>query len=600
MAADCITDVQGLTAGIISLHIKSKLKELSNMVVYDFAGQQEYYSSHAAVLEHIMQRLAAIFVCMVDLSQSKEEICESIQYWLSFIENTCSTTEGMSHVVIVGSHADLVNSPQELEEKSSLVQEIADNRVKQLSYGGFVTMNCCRADTDDACRFISLLSNSQQAIAETQHSISFYCHVLYAFLHTKLKKTGCTLQELTSALAAENDSSLPSDHSILTEFLTTLSDKGLILLVKNKEHPLSSWVVVEKEPLLREVNGTLFAPKYFKEHRAIASNTGISPVASLQKVFPQHNSEMLVGFLKSMEFCQPADSSVLQYTNLQTTPTQTAMEGLLFFPNLIQLDRPGSLVQSDTLCFGWCLGCMDPHQFFSSRFLHVLLLTVAYTFPLSSRYSSASSLLHGLQRRCTVWRNGICWSDDNDITAVVELINKNRWVVVAMSHSNDRPREHAKLRSALIGLVHSLQKERCPNLDVCECLISPTLVQQYPFSDLPDTDLFDIQDVARSILLHKPSVRSCNLDCSGRLPTQSLSFEPYYHLSPSSVCQLFKTSIAKQPVPALLLQEVCRHCYQPQLKPQDHNELRECVNGLSIFTGRNPLVCIVAVQLRYQ
>ena len=49
---------------------------------------------------------------------------------------------------------------------------------------------------------------------------------------------------------------------------------------------------------------------------------------------------------------------------------------------------------------------------------------------------------------------------------VIELINKNRWVVMAMSHSKDKPVEHGKLHSALIGLVQRLQQERCPNLDV--------------------------------------------------------------------------------------------------------------------------------------
>ena len=517
LATSCAADMQRLTAGIVPLHIESKLKEVSNMVVYDFAGQQEYYSSHAAFLEHVMHRSAAIFVCMVDLSQRKKDICETIHYWLSFIENACNTgtAEVMSQVVIVGSHADLVSSSQELQEKSSLVQKIADSRMKQLSYGGFLSMDCRQADTDEAQHFISLLSNSQQAIVAKQPSISFYCHVLYAFLRTKLNKTGCMLQELTSVLAAENDSSLPSDPSILTEFLTTLNNKGLILFVKNKEYLLSSWIVVEKEALLREVNGTLFAPKHFKEHHEIASNTGLVPIISLQKVFPQHSSDMLVGVFKSMEFCHPVDSSVLQYTNLLTTPTHSTAEGLLFFPSLIRLNRPDSVTQDHTLCFGWCLGCMDPHQFFSSRFLHVLLLCVAYTFPLSIYCNPASSPLRELQRRCTVWRNGISWSDDDDITVVVELINNNRWVVVAMSSSKDRPVEHAKLRSALIGLVHQLQQEHCSNLDLCECLISPTFVQQYPFNNLPDTDLFDIQDVARSILCRKPSVLSRNKDCIG-------------------------------------------------------------------------------------
>ena len=231
---------------------------------------------------------------------------------------------------------------------------------------------------------------------------------------------------------------------------------------------------------------------------------------------------------------------------------------------------------------------MDPYQFFSSRFLHVLLLCVAYRFPLASRYNPTSSPLHGLQRRCTVWRNGISWRDDDNITTVVKLINKNRWVLVAMSCSKDRPVEHAKLRSALIGLVRKLHQERCPSVEVCECLISPSLVQQYPFNELPDTDLFAIEDVARSILLHKPSVVS--VDGTGRIPTQVFSSEPYYFLSPSSACQLVDSSMAKQTVPANLLQDIRRHFHLPNLNPKDHSSLRACVDKRSIFSGRNPLV----------
>ena len=137
-----VTDVECLTAGIIPLHVESKVNELDNMVIYDFAGQQEYYSSHGAVLERIMRNSAAIFVCIIDLSQRVDKISESIHYWISFIENACSSVQGSSHVIIVGSHADLVKSPRELKEKSSLVESIAESRVKQLTYGGFVSMDC--------------------------------------------------------------------------------------------------------------------------------------------------------------------------------------------------------------------------------------------------------------------------------------------------------------------------------------------------------------------------------------------------------------------------------------------------------------------------
>ena len=348
-----VTDVECLTAGIIPLHVESKVNEIGNMVIYDFAGQQEYYSSHAAVLERFMINSAAIFAYIVDMSQCMDKISESIHYWISFIENACSSANGLSHVIIVGSHADLVKSPQELKEKGLLVESIAESRVKQLTYVGFVIMDCRLLKTKEAHHFCSLLSTSQQAILSSQPSMSLYCHVLYAFLRTKLGKTGCTLQELTSAIASEKDFS--PDSTVLTELLTSLSDKGLILFLQNEEHPQSSWVVVEKEALLREVNGKLFAPKHFKQYRQVASNTGIVPMATLEEVFPQYSSEMLVGCLESMEFCHLVDTSALQTTNLKATSSSPPFgASLLFFSSLVKEHRPGDLPSPR---FGWCLGC---------------------------------------------------------------------------------------------------------------------------------------------------------------------------------------------------------------------------------------------------
>ena len=578
-AVECVADVQRLTAGIVPHHIQSE--QLGNFVMYDFAGQQEYYSSHAAVLEQVMRRSAAMFLCLVDLSESMEKICESLHYWLSFIDNACSRAEGRSHVVIIGSHADQVTSSAE-EEKSSLLQTIiATRRVRRQEYEGCITMDCRRVNTDISHHLIATLTSSQKAIAASQPVIHYYSHVVYAFLCTKLNVVGCTLHDLVSAVAKENDSSLPNDQSVLTNILTTLSDRGLILFI---HHPHSSWVIVKTEALLKEINGTLFAPDHFKEHRDLASNTGIVPVSNLHKVFPDYNLEMLVGFLTSLDFCRPVDPSVLQSTNLQTTPSHSTAD-LLFFPGFVQSERPDSLVvQQGALEFGWCLKCMDPHEFLSSRFLHVLLLSVAYKFPLAGQ---------GLHRICGVWRNGIFWRNPDNITTVIELLDNNRCVLVAMSCDDTSPVEHAELRSSLIALVCHLQQQYCPRLNVCEFLISPDLIQQYPLDNLPDSDLFDIRHVARSMLLHKRVVPSYK-DGRGHLDTQSLPFEPYHLLSPSYVSQLFNPNMTDQPVPGPLLQEVRQLCRQLKgsLKVC---ELREHLDRLSLFAGRNPLVSSVAV-----
>ena len=513
-----ITDVQRFTAGIVPHHITSE--HVGNFVVYDFAGQQEYHSSHSAMLEQVMRKSAAIFICVVDLSERKEKVYESLHYWLSYIDNACSTAGGRSHVVIIGSHVDTASS---LKEKSSHLGTIATRRIKRQEYKGFFSIDCRRAYSDASRRLIATLTNSRRAIVASQPTIHYYSHVVYAFLRTKLAVVGCTLNDLVSAIAQENDSSLPSDQSVLIEILATLSDKGLILFV---HHPYSSWVIVRTEALLNEINGTLFAPNHFIEHRDLASNTGIVPISSLHIVFPNYNLDMLVGFLMSLQFCRPVDPSVLQYTNLQTIPSHSTA-GLLFFPGLVQSERPDSLVQQlGTLEFGWCLRCIDPNEFLTSRFLHLLLLSIAFKYPLAS-FNPAHSPISGLQHKCTIWKNGIFWRDANNTCTVIELLDNNRCVLVALSWDDTSPVEHAQLRSSLIGVVHHLQQQYCPHLNVLEFLISPDLIQRHPLDNLPNSDLFDIRDVAKSMLLHMKGVPSYK-DGRGFLTIEALPFEPYH------------------------------------------------------------------------
>ena len=155
-------------------------------------------------------------------------------------------------------------------------------------------MDCRYADTDASRRLIATLTlqpESHRCGQSARSSTTILHEIRNTRSLRKLNVVGCTLHDLVSAVAKENDSSLPNDQSVLVEILTTLSDRGLILFI---HHPHSSWVVVKTEVLLKEINGTLFAPDHFNEHRDLASNTGVVPVSNLHKVFPDYNSEMLV------------------------------------------------------------------------------------------------------------------------------------------------------------------------------------------------------------------------------------------------------------------------------------------------------------------
>ena len=143
----------------------------------------------------------------------------------------------------------------------------------------------------------------------------------------------------------------------------------------------------------------------------------------------------------------------------------------------------------------------------------------------------------------------------------------------------------------MIRLVLDLQKELAPDLDTFECLISPSLLQRWPLEQLPESDLFAIKNVINCVLLNKPVTLSC--DGSNQLQTRdAVFFEPYHLLNPLSVCELMDSSKSDQPVSSALLNEVMECCKQPQLASQSHLGLREQLDTMSIYTGRNPLVSI--------
>ena len=444
-------------------------------------------------------------------------------------------------------------------------------------------MDCRQPNPSNTQKILSILSTCQNTVQQYQPTMSFYCHMLYAFLCTKLGKAcGCTLQELTTALISEKEFS--PDSIVLTELLTSLSEKGLIVYVKNQKHLQSSWIIAKPAILLKEVIGKLFAPDHFTVHRQpIFSNTGIILFKTLCDTFPKLNVEMIVQLLQSMEICQQVHSSILQDSNLTALPSSSPDE-LVFFPGQIKERRPEHVFSPK---FGWYLECSDPHQFFTTYFLHVLLLRLAFTFPLASKDHSPSSTLciHQFQRRCQVWRNGISWNSVSGVSTIVEIDNHNRWISVLLSEKSE---VSAVICSSVIKMILDVQQELCSTVSINECLISPTLLSVYPFDklELSNTDgLFDISDVARSMLFHHKVILDRKQGEKIFLTKDALSCEPYYLLQPSSVCQLFDQSKANQPVTKTLREDVCK--YYPQMTTQNHKDLRESINKCSIFVGRN-------------
>ena len=516
-----VKGVELCTAGIIPSKLKHR--ELGNVILHDSAGHPEYHSSHIAALENLLHGSAAVFIIVVSLSN--KEARKHLQQWLSIVENECHKAIGQCHVITVASHIDEVqrsNLPYICRE----LAKISSSRLSQQSIVncGLVHLDCRRLVGGELSSFTTTLFSACQSIRSTNtREMSLYCHMLYALLEEK-KESVYTLDQLM-AILRESENHIPLEVETVSELLSSLHTTGLIVFLKNNHTPGNSWVVARKEVLLTEVNGVLFAPDNFKEHRDIASNTGIISLSSLSQLFPQYSSDMLVVFLQYMELCQEISQEFLAFTNLMIKEEESSDETekrLLFFPALIRdTERPQEI--HETFQFGWCLQCSNPHQFFVPRFLHVLLLHLAYNYALPIIAHSQTSIL-SLHRLCDVWKNGIHWLDTGGVETVVELVDNNQCVVLLMSCQQDFENNMIKLRKEVISEITSLQKLICCSLEVEEFVIDPNDIE-YPIIKPSERTLYNMKFISSCIIHQKPFV----LDSKGhqhRRLQELLPFEP--------------------------------------------------------------------------
>ena len=581
---ECVTDVIPLTAGIATHTLQSH--EIGNVVLYDLAGHREYYNSHTAVLEHLMLRSPAVFCVLSKLTDNDNDIASDLYYWLNFIENINARLTQPSQVIVIASHADLKDNSSQFKV---ILDDVVRETVHHNKFSGFVAVDCHRPGGKGVKEFVSLLAKSCKAVVDKSDSISIYSHVLYAFLLT-LNMVAISLLQLCALLEEKNDPSLPSNESALLEFLTILSDKGLILFLRRDES--QSWIIIKKEALLEEVNGTLFAPSAIKRvYRQIASNTGLVPVSALKSLFhDKYDTEMLVSFLIILEFCHVLDADALKKipTNLSLlSPTES--EQLLYIPALVSAERPPDVGLTEGV--GWCLWCNNPHQFLSTRFLFLLLLRLAFKYCLPKSGFGQVKPSSVLARRCKFWKDGINWISDGGVEVIVQVSEFNRRVTVLVS--DDHSTLSCSLQSQIITDIFCLQKEICPSYDLIEGLISPTHLSKSLTDTIRDIPVFILSDVARAILLKTKRITDDNGTTTATI-SLFMRYESFSNLCPAAVKELFDDAKSLNNMPPHFLSYLQSYCSEVMqlyvTEEYTYLSVREHLNSHSMFAGRDPLV----------
>ena len=487
-----VKGVELCTAGIIPTKLQHK--ELGNIILHDFAGRAEYYTSHTAVIENLS---AAVFVVLVNILE--EEATKHLQQWLTIVTNELHElhlTLKQYHVIVVASHVDEMTDTVTRKIRQNELQQIIRERCGTHVFIEY--LDCRKLGGSSIGSLLSNLSSACQSIRNTSgRKLSLYCHMMYGLLKES-KENILSLSDIVSAAQTNENYILPDTGEEILKIVSSLHSTGLISLLKSTDDHNKVWVVINKQILLAEVDGILFAPEYFKQHCVIASNTGIITVSVLAELFPCYDPDMLIGFLKSMALCQEIHPHFLEtMTNLIAKGTNNDKERFLFFPTLLNIDRLDN-IDRQLFQFGWCLQCTEDYHFFPSHFFHVLLLCLAYKFGLPEH----TGKLPIVNRQCTFWKNGIHWFNGNGIGTLVELVDGGQCVLVLMSCEEGYERNMVSLQRDVITEVTIVQKESCPSLKLLDFVIDPQDLT-YPIDKPTQRTVYNVQDIISCIIRKK-------------------------------------------------------------------------------------------------
>ena len=93
------------------------------------------------------------------------------------------------------------------------------------------------------------------------------------------------LQTIQSNPLSSKDKFLPQSLEALHKACCSISKGGIILYIQTRTVE-SNWIIIDKDMLLHEVNGSVFAPDSFTEHREL-TRTGVVPFSKICSVFEE-------------------------------------------------------------------------------------------------------------------------------------------------------------------------------------------------------------------------------------------------------------------------------------------------------------------------
>ena len=506
------------TAGIVpSIHTS---KRFGRVIFYDFAGDPEYYSSHAAILENLASSKTGdnLIVIVVDLR--KDGVSNTLHYWFSFIQHQKFQTK--LSLILIGSHSDLLSKKQTLDGKKLFYKFSSNLNVEKVEH---FLLDCRKPGSRKISDFQDTLSSWTSL--SPKFSLSRDASLLLGLFEEDFNNvTACPIQDVLSHIE-DSGVCLPKEIEPLHNILSELHDIGVLLLLGSHTDD-NCYVILKSSKLTNEVHKLLFSQSAlrslndkYKGAHGYSFNIGILPDSVLKEILPPYISRQCLTYL---QYCQEITSAdISAFPSL--TQCDPAVQSFMFFPALCSVDKSSvSLNISCDLTYtcAWLAHCSGDFDYFPSRFLHVLLLRLVFqftlSFPAESQRQGASPDSSHFQRGCTMWKTGVHWLMREGVECMVEMVDGCKGVVVTAKSKQDTAENCVCVFNKIISCVKQAKKEFCHNINPRLSLLGSTNEADY----LNPDNQFSMSDM-ESALHHPEQEWVLSVSRKGRMERSKLS-----------------------------------------------------------------------------
>ena len=504
-------DVPLHTAGIVPSFYDDKYGR--RCLYYDFAGDKEYYSSHSAILEIVSQSTVgtSVYIVVANLTKDIVVICNELGYWLSFVSYHAKVIDSAHKlkVVVVLSHYDGPNLPEASSKIEGIELYLKANSKNYnadiLDIVGTIPSNCCKP------RSSKTIEDTLQQISQDTHpySLSFESTLLHGLLEKDFKNVvACQFTNLVSHVK-DTGIVLPTTALGLHPIVKELHDIGLLMMIGRRDEPVENHLILLKPcALTKEVHRNLFSMEAKQNFISTIgpryAEMGIIPESLLHDLLPEHiTKECLI----QLQYCQDFSHTEVGLDYTVTPDSPESKENLLYFPALCNLQTERASWPSDSdliFSMGWYAKCKGVFNYFPGRFLHVVLLRLAFSLALPMASCSVSdSVPQTYRRRCTMWKNGIHWLMEEGVECTFEMVDDNKGIV-AVTRAKESCKRWATILGKIVNIALKAKSEFCDTVTLHQFLFNSA----DPLSFKDEDKLFDMNDVQRVLNEGKENVLS--------------------------------------------------------------------------------------------